>query len=47
MSLVNISLKFQMLISEMCQYFLLKKMCEAKLLSFFEQKISAYIVIKL
>ena len=25
MSLVNVSLKFQMLISEMCQYFLLKK----------------------
>ena len=28
-SLVNVSLKFQMLISEICQYFLLKK-CSAK-----------------
>ena len=25
-SLVNVSLKFQMLITELCQYFLLKKM---------------------
>ena len=38
--LVNILLKFQTLISEICQYFLLKK-CE-KLLSFFQQKISVY-----
>ena len=42
-SLVNISLKFHMLISEICQYFLLKK-CE--LLSFFQLKISVYLVIK-
>ena len=48
MSLVNVSLKFQMLISENCQNFLLKK-CEKllqKLLSFFQQKISVYLVIK-
>ena len=50
-SLVNISLKFQTLISEICQYFLLEK-CE-KLLHcksfshFFQQKISVYFVIKL
>ena len=44
MSLVNISLKFQMLISDICHYFLLKK-CE-KLLSFFQQKISVDLVIK-
>ena len=41
-TLVNILLKFQKLISEMCQYLLLKKMKEAfalqKLLSFFQQK---------
>ena len=39
-SLVNVSLKFQTLISEIWQYFLLKK-CEKllqKLLSFFQQK---------
>ena len=36
MSLVNVSLKFQTLISNVCQYFLLKK-CE-KLLSFFSTK---------
>ena len=38
-SLVNETLKFQMLISQICQYFLLKK-CEklAKLLSFFSTK---------
>ena len=49
-SLVNMSLKFQTLISQICQYFLLKK-CEKlagqKLLSFFQQKISVYLVIKL
>ena len=51
MSLVNVSLNFQMLISRFCQYFLLKK-CE-KLLQcksfshFFQQKISVYLVIKL
>ena len=45
-SLVNVSLKFQTLISKICQYFLLKK-CEKLLhFSFFEQKISAYLVIK-
>ena len=42
--LVNVSLKFQMLISQIHQYFLLKK-CE-KLFSFFQQKISVYLVIK-
>ena len=50
-SLVNETLKFQTLISQICQYFLLKKMREAfalqKLLSFFQQKISVYLVIKL
>ena len=47
MSQVNISLKFQTLISEICQYFLLKK-CE-KLLHFhiFSTKISVYLVITL
>ena len=48
-SLVNFSLKFQMLISEICHHFLLKK-CEAfalqKLLLFFQQEISVYLVIK-
>ena len=49
-SLVNMSLKFQMLISQIRQYFLLKK-CEKtfavqKLLTFFQQKISVYLVIK-
>ena len=43
-SLVKVSLNFQELISQICQYFLLKK-CE-KLLSFFQQKISVYLVIK-
>ena len=49
-SLVNISLKFQTLISQICQYFLLKK-CE-KLLQcksfsqFFQQKISVVLIIK-
>ena len=42
-SLVNVSLKFQMLISDIHQYFLSKK-CEK--LSFFQQKISVYLVIK-
>ena len=48
--LVNKTLKFQTLISQICQYFLLKK-CE-KLLHcksfshFFQQKISVYLVIK-
>ena len=44
-SLVNQTLKFQTLISQMCQYFLLKK--REKLLSFFQQKMSVYLVIKL
>ena len=49
-SLVNVSLKFQMLISEICQYFLWKK-CE-KLLHcksfshFFNKKISVYLLIR-
>ena len=42
-SLVNVSLKFQTLISQICQYLLFKKMREAfavqQLLSFFQQKI--------
>ena len=41
-SLVNDSLKFQTLISQICQYFLLQK-----LLLFFQQKISVYLIIKL
>ena len=40
MSLVNVVLKFQMLLSNIWQYFWLKK-CE-KLLSIFQQKISVY-----
>ena len=50
-SLVNVSLKFQMLISQIRQYFLLKK-CE-KLLQcksfshFINKKISVYLVIRL
>ena len=50
-SLVNVSLKFQTLISQICQYFFVEKMREAfavqKLLSFFRQKISLYEVIML
>ena len=50
-SLVNVSLNFQKLISQICQYFFVEKMWEAfavqKLLSFFQQKISVYLVIKL
>ena len=42
--LVNVSLKFQMLISAICHYLLSKK--SQKLLSFFQQKISVYLVIK-
>ena len=50
-SLVNVSLKFQILLCQIHQYFLLKK-CEKllhalqKLLSFCQQKISVYLVIK-
>ena len=51
MSLVNVLLKFQMLISEICQYFLLKNVrsfCNVmqKLLTFFQQKLPAYLAIK-
>ena len=49
-SLVNISLKFQMLITELCQYVLLKKnvrsFCNAKASHIFSTKISVYLVIK-
>ena len=49
-SLVNETLKFQTFISQICLYFLLKKKGVAfavqKLLSFFQQKISVYLVIK-
>ena len=42
-SLINISLNFQTLVSTVeCQYFLLKQ----KLLSFFQIKISVFLVIK-
>ena len=46
-ALVNVSLKFQRSISEILHYFLSKK-CEKLLqfLSFFQQKISVYLVIK-
>ena len=44
MSLVNVSLKFQMLISQTRQYFLLKNV---RSFSFFSTKISVYLVIKL
>ena len=48
--LVNGTLKFPTLISQICQYFFNEKMWEAfavqKLLSFFQQKISVYLVIK-
>ena len=43
-SLVNVSLKFQTLISEICQYFLLKSCAKASLI--FLTKISVYLVIK-
>ena len=45
-SLVNVSLKFQTLISQIRQYFLMKKCEKLKLLSFLQQKISVYLVIK-
>ena len=48
-SLVNVSLKFQTLTSQISRNFLLKKMCKAfalKLLSFFQEKISVYLVKK-
>ena len=37
-SLDNVALKYQTLISETCQYFLLKKCEKLLLLSFFQQK---------
>ena len=43
MSLVNVSLKFQTLICQIRQYFLLKK-CE-KLLSFFHQKYQSILLL--
>ena len=43
-ALVNEMLKFQMLIPQICQFFLLKTV--QKLLSFCQQKISVYLVIK-
>ena len=52
MSLVNVSLKFQTLISEICHYFLLKKcekLCSAKASLIFSTKnisIFAYEVVK-
>ena len=42
-SLVNVSLNFQKLISQICQYFFV---AVQKLLSFFQQKISVHLVIK-
>ena len=48
-SLVNILLNFQKLISQICQYFLLKNgraFALQKLLSVFQQKISVDLVIK-
>ena len=49
MSLVNVSLKFQTLISNICQYFLLKNVrsfCSAKASLIFSTKISVGLVIK-
>ena len=40
--LVNVSLKFQMMISQICQYFLLKKCEKLKLLIFSTKNISAF-----
>ena len=40
----NVSLKFEMLISEICQYILLNM--NEYIYSFFQQKISVYLVIK-
>ena len=44
-SLVNLSLNFQTLICNICQYFLLKK-CEKLASLIFQQKISVYLIIK-
>ena len=49
-SLVNVSLKFQTLITEIGQYFLLKKVrgfCIAKASLTFSTKIPVYLIIKL
>ena len=50
MSLVNLSLKFQKLISQISRYFLLKKCVKLLLCKsvshFFQQKISLHLVIK-
>ena len=45
-SLVNVSLNLQKLISQICQYFLLKRCVKLLHLLFFQQKISVYLVIK-
>ena len=45
-SLVNVSLKFQTLISNIRQYFLSKKCVKLLLLSLFQQKNLVYLVIK-
>ena len=44
--LVNVPLKFQTFVSEIIQYFLSKNVRMQKLLSFFQYKISLYLVIK-
>ena len=47
-SLVNVSLKFKTLMSQICQYFLLKNLrsfCKS-FSNFFQQKISVFLVIK-
>ena len=45
-SLVNVSLKFQTLITEIYQYFLfVRSFCSAKASHIFQQKISVYLVI--
>ena len=46
MSLVNVSLNFQELMSQQCQYFLLKKCEKLSFSHFFQQKILVYLVIK-
>ena len=45
-SLINETLKFQTLISQIFQYFLLKKCKKLLQFLFFQQKISVYLVIK-
>ena len=52
MSLVNVLLKFQTLISDLCQYFIVKKcekllQCSAKASLIFQQKVSVKFVIML